>query len=61
MINENWAILCIIGVWGWILSGAGFILRAFPIRDVFNSKSAVFWGCLFIFFYALWIIGMIKA
>jgi hypothetical protein len=61
MINEKWAILSIFGVWGWILSAVGFIIRAFPSKDRFTSKSALFWGCWFIFFYAIWIIGMIKA
>ena len=61
MINEGWDYLCIIGVWGWILSGVGFILKAFPIRDAFKGKSALFWGGCFVFFYVLWLVGMIRA
>jgi hypothetical protein len=61
MIRESWAVLCIIGVWGWILTGVGFILRVFPTRDAFNSKSAMLWGCCFIAFYFLWVVGMINS
>ena len=61
MINEAWAVICVIGVWGWILSGVGFTLRVFPAGDAFKRKSAVLWGACFIFFYALWIAGMINA
>jgi hypothetical protein len=61
MINEVWAIVAVIGVWGWILAGVGFTFRAFPARDRFNGRCAAIWGGCFIFFYALWIAGMIKA
>ncbi len=59
-MNEGWAVVCVIGVWGWILSGIGFILRAFPTKDSFDRRSAALWGGVFIFFYALWIAGMIN-
>jgi len=61
MINEAWAVICVIGVWGWILSGVGFTLKVFTDVGAFKGKSAVFWGACFIFFYALWIAGMINA
>jgi len=61
MINEVWAIITEIGVWGWILSGVGFTLRVFPTGDAFNGKSAAVWGGCFLFFYGLWIAGMIHA
>jgi hypothetical protein len=60
MINEGWAVVTVIGVWGWILSGIGFILGVFPARDEFNRKSATIWGASFFFFYALWVTGMIN-
>jgi hypothetical protein len=61
MINEGWALITVIGVWGWILSGIGFILGVFPTRDAFDSKSAALWGGSFIFFYAIWVAGMVNA
>ena len=60
MMNEGWAIVTVIGVWGWILAGVGFILRAFPARDRFRSRAAAIWGVGFIIFYALWVGGMIN-
>ena len=61
MINEGWAVVTVIGVWGWILAGVGFTLLAFPARDSFNGRSAAIWGGVFIFFYAIWVTGMINA
>ena len=61
MMNEGWAVLTVIGVWGWIVAGVGFLLQAFPARDRFNGKSALIWGGWFIFFYLLWVAGMIKS
>ena len=59
-MNEGWAVVTVIGVWGWILAGVGFILRAFPARDRFNARAAAIWGVGFIIFYALWVAGMIN-
>jgi hypothetical protein len=60
MIHEGWAIVCIVGVWGWILSGTGFILKVFPRRDKFQHRPAAIWGGSFILFYVLWVVGMIN-
>ena len=61
MRSEAWAIICIIGVWGWIFSGVGFILKVFPAKDSFDGRSAAVWGGCFLLFYALWIAGMIHS
>jgi drug/metabolite transporter superfamily protein YnfA len=61
MINEGWAVVTVIGVWGWILAGVGFILQVFPTRDRFKGRSAAIWGGCFILFYLLWVVGMINA
>jgi hypothetical protein len=61
MINEGWAVVTEIGVWGWILAGIGFTLKAFPAKDSFNGRAAAVWGGCFIFSYFLWVIGMINA
>jgi hypothetical protein len=61
VINEGWAFISVIGVWGWILSGIVFTLKVFPAVHAFECKSAALWGGCFIFFYALWIAGMIHA
>ncbi len=61
MINVGWEIISVVGVWGWIFSSIGFILKAFPARDVFDNRSAAIWGGCFVIFYALWVVGMINA
>ncbi len=60
-MNEGWAVICVIGVWGWIISGIGFLLKAFPAKDSFDGKTAALWGGCFILFYALWVVGMISS
>jgi len=61
MENEAWGIICVIGVWGWILSVVGFIIKVFPTGNRFDSRSAMIWGGSFLLFYALWVVGMINA
>ena len=59
-MSEGWALICEIGLWGWVASAAGLILKAFPSRDELNVRKAVFWGGSLITFYALWMIGMVN-
>ena len=61
MANEWWSLMAVVGVWGWVFSGCGFIIRVFPARDLFNGRSALFWGGSFLFFYTLWVAGMTLA
>jgi hypothetical protein len=61
MGNETWGIITVVGVWGWILSVVGFIVRSFQGGGRFNCRSAMIWGGCFIFFYALWVVGMLRA
>jgi len=61
MINEAWALICEISLWGWIFAAVGLILKAFPSRDTCRQGPAVAWGGCLILFYAIWIVSMIKA
>jgi len=61
MINEWWALVCEIGLWGWVAATAGLILQAFPSRDTFRKGPAFLWGGCLLFCYAIWIAGMIKS
>jgi len=61
MINEQWAILTIIGFWAWVFSCAGFIFKAFPSKQVFVSRSAFIWGGTMILSFCAWLIGMLNA
>ena len=56
-----WSMVVEVGFLGWIGCAIGFILRVFIGEKGFNAKRAVFWGGLIIFFYALWIVAMLRA
>jgi hypothetical protein len=56
-----WSMMVEVGFLGWIGCAIGFILRVFIGEKGFNAKRAVFWGVLILFFYALWIVGMLRA
>jgi len=59
--NVFWSVVCEIGFVCWIGCSIGFILRVFIGKKGFNPKRAFNWGILIIFFYALWVVGMLKA
>lgn len=61
MASEWWGVICVVGVWGWILSMVGFILRAFPSVNRFDGRSAAIWGAGTLLFYVLWVVGMMNA
>lgn len=56
-----WSLLCEGGFIGWIACSIAFILRVFAPPTGFYPRRAVFWGGLFIGFYAFWILGMLNA
>jgi hypothetical protein len=56
-----WSVLLEIGFLGWVGCTIAFIVRAFSGHKGFNVKQALGWGIFVILFYALWIIGMLKA
>ena len=56
-----WSMIVEVGFLGWIGCTIGFILRVFIGEKGFNSKRAVFWGVLILFFYTLWIVAMLRA
>ncbi len=61
MVSQSWAILCEVGFVGWVGCTIGFIFRAFGDDDSFYAKRAALWGSLVALFYALWVLGMVKA
>lgn len=61
MLNDGWAIVCQLGLWGWIVSTVAFIATAFPARGRFELKPAVCWGGALALFFTIWIIGMAQA
>ena len=59
--NVFWSILLEIGFIGWIGCAIGFIFRVFTGEKGFDGRRALLWGGLIIIFYALWIVGMMRA
>ena len=46
---------------GWIVGVIAFIFKTFEKGGGFNTKKALFWGSLVVLFYAIWVIGMVRA
>jgi hypothetical protein len=61
MINEQWAVVTILGFWAWVFCSIGFIFKTFPRRQQFIAGSAVKWGGLLVISFVVWIIGMLHA
>lgn len=55
-----WALVCEIGLWGWVGSAVLLIKQSFTVRDVFRTKPAAVWGGCLAAFYFLWIVGMLN-
>lgn len=56
-----WSVVLEIGFFGWVAGALLFIFRAFHSGQQMIIKRGLFWGGIVIFFYALWILGMMKA
>jgi hypothetical protein len=61
MGHDQWSLLLLIGLWGWIISTLAFIFRAFPRQGTFVADPALRWGGAVLFFFALWIVGLLAA
>ena len=60
-MNEYWALVSQVGVWGWVVTVFFFIHFSFPGRDQFVFKSAAKWGGISMVFFLVWIAGMLLA
>jgi hypothetical protein len=61
VINENWALLCEIGFWGWIFSAMGLLVQTFTQNTDINKISTMSWGFVSVVFYFFWIYGTVSA
>jgi len=59
--HVGWSIFLEVGFVGWVSCTIMFILKVFTGENGFNGRKALFWGPSIILFYAMWIIGMMKA
>ncbi|ACM20988.1 hypothetical protein Geob_2638 [Geotalea daltonii FRC-32] len=61
MSSQQWAILTLLGFYGWISSTVAFILTSFPSNGGFLVKKGIRIGSCVVFFFVMWIIGMLNA
>jgi hypothetical protein len=61
MGHDIWSLVLVTGLWGWIVATLIFIFRAFPRRGVFEPVPARRWGATLLFFFFLWILGLLNA
>ena len=61
--NVFWTIILEVGLIGWIGSAIGFLMLSIISGQTvrFSSGTAIFWGILVVVFYAMWIVGMMRA
>ena len=61
MTKTVWTIVCLAGLWGFLLCTLGFILQGFPARGVFARSSSLKWGSALLVCFIAWMIGMANA
>ena len=60
-VSTFWSFMVISGFFGWVSCAFGLIFRAYDAEDNFYPKRALVWGLLIVAFYALWVVGLMKA
>ena len=60
-MSQYGTFLTLTGFYGWILSTIAFILKSFPSNGIFLNSKGIKSGLSVIFFFSLWIIGMLNA
>jgi hypothetical protein len=60
-MNEYWAVLSQVGLWGWIASVLCMVYLCFPSYNIFLTRNAVKYGLGVLLFFVLWIAGMMLA
>jgi hypothetical protein len=53
--------LCLAGVWGFVLCTVGLILNGFPARGVFDARRSLKWGAALLICFVSWMVGMANA
>lgn len=61
MGHDLWSVILIAGLTGWLFSSILFMLKAFPVRDVFVESAGIRWGTVGGISFVIWIIGLLNA
>lgn len=59
--HAGWSIVLEIGFWGWVSGVLLFIMTGFSAENRVIPKRGLLLGGLILFFYSLWIVGMMNA
>ncbi|WDT76238.1 MAG: hypothetical protein MPW16_03280 [Candidatus Manganitrophus sp.] len=59
--HTGWSIVLEIGFWGWVAGVLLFIMTGFNVENRVIPKRGLLLGGWIVFFYALWIVGMMNA
>lgn len=59
--HTGWSIVLEIGFWGWVAGVLLFIMTGFNAENRVIPKRGLLLGGWIVFFYALWIVGMMNA
>ena len=60
-MSTPWSVVCLAGLWGFVLSAVGFILQGFPARGVLAARPCLRWGAALLFCFLCWVVGMANA
>ena len=56
-----WSMVCLAGLWGFVLCTVGFILQGFPAPGVLARRPCLRWGTALLLCFACWMVGMANA
>jgi hypothetical protein len=57
-MNLLWSMVCLAGLWGFVICTVGLTLQGFPARGVLAAKPALGWGAALLFCFVSWLVGM---
>jgi hypothetical protein len=60
-MSTIWSIVCLAGLWGFVLATLGLIKNGFPARGVFDRDCSLKWGAAVVVCFVLWLVGMAHA
>ena len=61
VLSLPWSMVCLFGLWGFVISTVGLIHKGFPARGVLARGASLKWGAALLFCFALWLLGMANA
>ena len=53
-----WSMVCLAGLWGFVVCAIGLTLQGFPARGVLAAKPCLRWGTALLICFILWLAGM---